>query len=274
MKLSVKNMLAFLLAFLFPLISLADASPSDLWTIQKIDSQPVLQADGKSQLVSKILTQNNQDLNYLIAIRYPQITGNQQLSDGAKHFNQLVQSFVDKQASAFKQDMTANATNSALPKANSYLKINYEMAGLVSQSQNTNYTSIRFSIDSFERGMAHPSHQTQVFNFDVAQNKLLALADLFNPNAHYLAFIANYCTQQLQAKKLPGDMVKTGAVPTFDNYKNWNITLSGLLITFDEAQVAPRYFGAQQVLIPRDALKDMVNHQTACTIGILLCDKT
>jgi hypothetical protein len=274
MKINLKQLLIFLLAF-FPLLSLANTAlnPADLWTTQKNDARPVLLQNTKLQLQAQTLHQHDAKLNYLIIARYPQISANP-LSAGAAHFNKLIQDFIDQQMEAFKQDIRANAANPAPANILSYLRINYEMADMASQSQHTAYTSIRFSIDSFERGMAHPSHQTQIFNFDLAQNKPLALPDLFKPNTDYLAVIANYCTQQLLAKKLPAEMVKTGAAAKPDNYKNWNITLSGLLITFGEAQVAPRFFGPQEILVPKDVLKNIVTQQTACTLSIVRCDKT
>ncbi|MFO7584726.1 MAG: DUF3298 domain-containing protein, partial [Anaerolineales bacterium] len=47
-----------------------------------------------------------------------------------------------------------------------------------------------------------------------------------------------------------------GAEPLPENYRNWNLTYEGLLITFDEYQVAPYAAGMQQVLVPFDVLEN------------------
>lgn len=264
--------------FLLPLFSMADTelNPSTLWTAQQNDSRPVLMMGEK--LIPAILREENKSLNYDLVVHYPQIVGTNSDAN-VKHFNELIQLFINKKIDSFKQDLVNSASNAALIKIPSYLKINYEMASFVSQSQQTRFISIRFGIDGYERGMAHPYYHTQVFNIDLGHDKVLALSDLFNADSNYLAKISAYCIQQLQAKKtsgviLPVEMIQHGASPKPENYKNWNLTLGGLLITFDEAQVAPRYFGAQEILIPNEYLKEIMTHQTACTIGILNCDKT
>ncbi len=45
-----------------------------------------------------------------------------------------------------------------------------------------------------------------------------------------------------------------GATAAVQNYRNWNITPNGLMITFDEYQVAPYAAGPQTVVIPYKAL--------------------
>lgn len=244
------------------------AIPSDIW-FQK-DNTPLLVINQTMKLIPKII--NEKTTNYLIHIRYPQIMGNAKFNDAATNFNQIVKSLVDEKLTSFKQDIEKASKN--MPPMQSYLKMNYQLAGFVSQSQKTEYISIRFGTDTFERGMAHPSFKTDVINYDLANNKALSLNDLFNPNSGYLEKIANYSMNQLRAKHLPDDMIKAGAGPNTDNYKNWNLTLKGLLITFDEGQVAPRVNGKQEILIPNSFLKDIVDHKTACTLGITNCDVT
>lgn len=45
--------------------------------------------------------------------------------------------------------------------------------------------------------------------------------------------------------------------PTADNYAVWNITPDGLLITFNEVQVAAYAAGAQSVLVPFEVVHDL-----------------
>lgn len=272
--LSKKYQSAFMTVGSLVIASLVHAAPAhsqDLWIINKKDSRPLLVLDQKQQLVSKTIQEKN--ANYRITIRFPQIEG-ANLSASSTQFNQLVKSLVDGKVNGFKSDLDKSAANTSLPKMQSYLDMNYESTGFVSHSQNTEYTSDRFEINSFERGMAHPSQETTVINYDLGNNKSLSLDDLFQANSNYLAAISNYCIKQLSAKHFPNAMIEEGAAPKMENYKNWNMTLKGLLITFSESQVAPRYNGAQTVLIPYEALKANLSHQAACTLGVINCDVT
>lgn len=269
-----KILLIFLLALLTPTYALADNSipPATLWISHGVNPPPVLTTDGKGEIIAKLIHEQSQLLNYYIDVRYPLISSTT-LKPADKHFNQLIQNFIKQNVDQFKQDIKSSAKNVAIPNVQSYLKINYQLAGFVSKSQNTDFNSIRFQITRYERGMAHPANTTYVVNYDLAQNQPIILADVFNPNTHYLATIADYCNKQLQTKNLPdASLIASGAAPKPENYQNWNLTLSGLLITFDEAQVAPRYFGNQEILIPYKDLKDIIARKTACTVGLILCD--
>jgi hypothetical protein len=44
-----------------------------------------------------------------------------------------------------------------------------------------------------------------------------------------------------------------------ENYRNWNITPDGLMITFDEYQVAPYAAGPQTVTVPYSELRGLIN---------------
>jgi hypothetical protein len=68
-----------------------------------------------------------------------------------------------------------------------------------------------------------------------------------------LQVISDYCVTELTAR-LGADGWMGGAGPDLANYKTWNITPSGLVVTFDPYQVAAYAAGPQEVLIPYDAL--------------------
>jgi hypothetical protein len=269
MSIYIKNYFALFIV-LFSNSILADSIHSmDLWGIQKNDPRPLV-LDQYSEIIPKQLHQHNKE--YKINIRYPFIQGTK-LTAADEHFNLAVLHIVNKSIGAFKQDLKNNVIQT-MTNRQSNLNINYEMSGFVSQSQKTQYVSVRFTIKGSVKGMAHPYQNIQVLNYDLGHDHLLALSDLFQSKNDYLAKIAAYSAQQLQGKNIPEDMVTSGTAPTQANYKNWNMTLSGLLITFDEAQVAPRYFGAQEIVIPNAILKESYTHAAACTMSIINCDGT
>lgn len=246
--------------------------------LQNIMSQksntPLLVSNQTAKLIPKVINENNKSLNYKIDIRYPQIVGDK-LTTAARHFNQGILDLINKQITAFKNQVASTANNKALPQATSYLNINYENTGAVSHSQQTEYQSIRFGIETYVRGDAHPANQLLSFNYDLGHDKLLNLTDLFKPNSNYLSVISNYCQRQLLARKLPADFIKTGTAAKPENYPVWSINLeSNLVITFNEGQVAARVYGPQEIVIPKELINNLVTLPTACTLSMINCDGT
>jgi hypothetical protein len=85
----------------------------------------------------------------------------------------------------------------------------------------------------------------------------VSLADLFTPNSNYLKVISDYAIKEL--KKLDTvSAVELGAGPKIDNYHSWNITPTGLKITFDPYQVGPYAAGAHEVVVPYSVLKPII----------------
>ena len=115
--------------------------------------------------------------------------------------------------------------------------------------------SLKMVADEYVDGAAHPFQFTVTLNYDLAAGRELSLGDLFLLGATYLDTLAAYCKTQLAGRDIDFEAFASGADPTPDNYHNWNITSDGLLITFDEYQVAPYAAGPQTVTVPYSELK-------------------
>ena len=116
--------------------------------------------------------------------------------------------------------------------------------------------SIQFGVDGYSDGAAHPYHLTRTLNFDLETGQVLSLDALFLPDSDYLTLIADFCRTELSTRDIGFEYgFESGADPLPDNYRNWNLTYEGLLITFDEYQVAAYAAGMQQVLVPYSALE-------------------
>jgi len=116
--------------------------------------------------------------------------------------------------------------------------------------------SIQFWVDGYSDGAAHPYHLTRVLNFDLEAGQALSLDMLFRSESDYLNLIADFCSAELSTRDIGFEFgFSSGADSLPENYRNWNLTYEGLLITFDEYQVAPYAAGKQQVLIPFDVLR-------------------
>ncbi|HRH43680.1 MAG TPA: DUF3298 and DUF4163 domain-containing protein [Pyrinomonadaceae bacterium] len=130
---------------------------------------------------------------------------------------------------------------------------NYLESGYTIEFANDNIVSVQFGQESFSGG-AHPNHSSQTLNFDLKNNKPIKLADLFKPNSKYLQKLSQLSKEGL------GDNLQfeEGIAPVAKNFSDFLITKKGLLILFDEYQVAPYAAGPQEVLISYADLKEFL----------------
>ena len=208
-------------------------------------------------LLSKQLTmtghtseETNQTPPFRITAQTPQLTG----SDDPRvaGFNQRLNELVKKEVDTWRQSFLQNT--GPVVGNGSTLDATYTLI-----SQTGDLWSFKFDFNFYSDGAAHPGLYSITLNYDLGQGKELALADLFLPNTNYLQTISNYCVSELS--KQPGfeGPFAEGAQPTPENYRNWNITPEGLLITFDMYQVMPGASGPQQVLVPYSELRGLIN---------------
>jgi hypothetical protein len=122
-----------------------------------------------------------------------------------------------------------------------------------------NLISLRFNIMIYIEGSAHPGTHSRTVTYDLEAGQDLKLEQLFLPGSDYLTRIANYCIAQLKTRNIGFEAFATGAQPLPENYGNWNITAEGLLITFDEYQVAAYAAGPQEVIVPYAELQSVID---------------
>ncbi len=111
-------------------------------------------------------------------------------------------------------------------------------------------------------GGAHGITLFKTFNFDLKNNKIVTLRDIFNQELFkteydHLKFISDYCRNDLENQQR-----KTGFDPYIswinqetdplnkDNFSNYLLTNESLIIKFLSYQVAPGAAGDFSVLIP------------------------
>jgi hypothetical protein len=122
-----------------------------------------------------------------------------------------------------------------------------------------NLVSLKFQIMIYIQGAAHPGTHMRTVTYDLEAGDDVTLAELFLPGSDYLERIANYCIAQLSARGIGTESSSKGAKPILENYGNWNVTANGLLITFDEYQVAAYALGPQEVIVPYSDLQTVIN---------------
>lgn len=238
--------LMLVLAF-FPMLAACAVSVSPTAT-----SEPTtIPLSQQVTLVSVLTTETSQDPPFTINSQTPKLTGSN--DPRVLAFNQRLEELVTKEVDSFRQDFQENTTQ--MPGNGSFLEVTYVLV-----SQITDIWSIKFDFSFYYDGAAHPGLYSITVTYDLDQGRELALGDIFLPNSGYLEAISFFCISELNTRNPDfADFVAAGAAPTPDNYRNWNIAEDGLMITFDEYQVAPYAAGPQTIVVPWSGLLDIVN---------------
>jgi hypothetical protein len=203
-------------------------------------------------LISQPFKETNQTPPFTITSQTPQLTGSDDPRVAA--FNQRLNELVTKEVDIWRQSFLQNTA----PTVNngSTLDMTYTLLSQIGE-----LWSFKFDFSFYADGAAHPGLNSMTLNYDLGQGRELALADLFLPNANYLEAISKYCIAELSKQPFFDGAFAEGAQPTLENYRNWNMTPDGLMITFDEYQVAPYAAGPQKVVVPYSELQTLINPQ-------------
>jgi hypothetical protein len=192
--------------------------------------------------------------NYTITTETPTLEG---VDDGrVVEFNVIMQLAVKEMVDGFKtsmQDMPA------IPiMAGSSFDVKYELLSLPGYIY-----SIKFNVMGYSDGAAHPYHFSRTVTFNLETGREVTLEELFLPGSNFLQIFSDVSKAELSTRDIgfSDEIFASGADPLPVNYQNWNITADGLLITFDEYQVAPYAAGPQTVTLPYSALKDVIDPQ-------------
>ncbi|OGT63104.1 MAG: hypothetical protein A3E85_03955 [Gammaproteobacteria bacterium RIFCSPHIGHO2_12_FULL_45_12] len=231
----------------------------DLVTIEKIQY-------GKPKMVIKSV--------------YPELQSDNPENVGIDDFNDAVVNLVQEEVSAFKNQVGDFSRTTSPPAHSTSDKLYIDYDASIIKVNNGYLVSVRLSSQGFINGMAHPYQKHRVLNYDLNENRALKLSELFNINADYLNLISNDSRNTLSRRVKDQSFMMEGTTPIARNFQNWNLTPTGILLTFDRAQVAPSVNGTQTVLIPYAAFKSIVsvdspisacvNHKRKCTSNHLL----
>lgn len=179
-------------------------------------------------------------------------------------FNEEVTKVITEEINYFKQRVAeAQDYQQTLDKSKVKNRLAIDYNSAVMNLEDQPIISIRFVMQAYVTGMAHPYRRYRTVNFDLDAGAPIELSQLFDPSSNYLETLANVANANLSKKIRVDAMLAGGAAPTPDNYRNWNINPNGLRITFDEATVAPYVYGSQSVLIPYSELKSLINPESA-----------
>lgn len=185
--------------------------------------------------------EHGQPFAYAVTAQVPRLVGSSDPRIIA--FNVEMAGIVKSAVDDFKANL-ANLTATPASAASTF-DLKYNLL-----SPPGNILSLKFDIQTYYTGAAHPGTVSKTATFDLQQGHDLNLEDLFVPDTDYLGAISQLCIKQLSTRDIGFEGFELGATATPGNYRNWNVTADGLTITFDEYQVAPYAAGPQTVVIP------------------------
>jgi hypothetical protein len=206
----------------------------------------------RAQFTTESASESGGAPNYTITTELPALVG---VDDGRiVEFNVLMQMTVKEMVDGFKDSMKDQPVTPIV--AGSSFDVTYELI------LRTGYVySIKFNVMGYTDGAAHPYHFSKTVNFNLETGQEVTLDQLFLPGSNYLQIFSDVSKAELSKRDIgfTDEIFSSGADPTPENYQHWNIAEDGLLITFDEYQVAPYAAGAQTVTVPYSALKDVID---------------
>lgn len=189
---------------------------------------------------------------YTLTASTPQLTGSD--NPRVKVLNQRLSDLVQKEVDLWRQSFRELPIT---PYSNgSSLEVKYTLVSQIGE-----LWSFKFVFSFYSDGAAHPGDYSITLNYDLGQGRELELDDLFLPNTNYLEAISNYCIAELSKQLFFEGPFTDGAQPIPDNYRNWNISSEGLMITFNTYQVGPGAAGPQVVVVSYGQLADLIDPQ-------------
>ncbi len=208
----------------------------------------------QAQIIPTLTEENGKAPDYTLKVSAPVLSG----SDNARvaDFNLKTSVIVQEEITSFRQML---AEMPATPFAmGSAFDLSYALV-----SPPGHILSLQFNIYVYADGAAHPNSYARSFTYDLEKGQEISLEQLFLPGSNYLQTISQICATELSKRDIGFEMSSDGAKPTPENYRVWNITADGLLITFNPYQVAAYAAGPQVVTIPYAALKTIIDPQGA-----------
>ncbi len=174
-----------------------------------------------------------------------------------KKFNEEVLQIIQTGIDQFRQELAAQP---ATPIAGgSFYSVKYE---LVSPT-GSNFLSLQIIVEGMSDGAAHPYHVTLSYNYDLEKGEQITVNQLFLHGVNPLQTISDFCKAELDKRDIGFDGFGGGAEPTPENYAVWNLSSQGLVIVFNEYQVASYAAGPQTIIIPFEALGNIIKPGSA-----------
>ena len=133
--------------------------------------------------------------------------------------------------------------------------------------ESSRHFSVVFVESKYLSGLK-PTSMMYTYTFNVTQQRLISLKDLFKSNTDYLSFLSEYTSDALlkSSDAYDREWVLVGTSADESNFKHFVLTDEGLTIVFEKNQVGPESLGEPTVTIPYEALLANVTFKESETL--------
>lgn len=208
--------------------------------------------DPAGEWTTKTITK---ELNQIeVGFEYPNF-GEGILGTAASGVNDYIQTYVNTAVQRFIGE-AAELAATASP-APWFLQSSFSVS-LVRAST----IGVRFTLTSYTGG-AHGAHWTEPLNVWTRPVRAFGIDDLFTDPASGVSALSEYAITQLLARDERGrtrdeSWVRQGAGPDAKNFKSFNLTSRGILLTFDEYQIGSYAEGASEIHVPYEVIAPLL----------------
>ncbi len=195
-----------------------------------------------------------------VSVSYPVIPGS---GIEVARANAAIREEIKKKISSFEKDAKESAQlGIGLPR-----EVKSTVTGSPSiEERNDRYSALFMGMEWYLRGSAHPSHSIDTYIYDYEKGALISISEFFKPGSPYLERVSALSKEDLLKQSSQGDlgyaydenMVNEGTMPLKENFSRMLPLYDGLVVYFNEYQVAPYAAGPQQVVIPYTKLRDII----------------
>ncbi|HLL75869.1 MAG TPA: RsiV family protein [Pyrinomonadaceae bacterium] len=236
---------------------------------------PVVAPGEGLELADGSIRERDEKQRYEIDLTFPQLKGRPGAT--ADKFNRAVRALVAGEVRDFRQSYVEAKGRRAPGAAGG----DETFDSLTGRHEVIHFAddlaSLRLTLHAYGRGGRVIQHH-RVLNIDLKSGRALKLGDLFTPEAGHLQALAAHCVADLRRQdeeeyrkavgdatgrglpassagiRTPASEFEIGAAPTAENYRAWNLSAEGVVVSFAACQVLSCAAGEKEVLVPFHAL--------------------
>ena len=203
-------------------------------------STPLSMDDRQSIVgIQSIIEENN---NQTVAVHYP--------ATGYSKIDTALSDFANNRIELFNQE-TASLNLNNEDSQPYELNIDYEIVFL-----SESHMSLYF-VENKYLGSSQSVKTIYTYNYNLLQERQLALKDLFKGSSAYLEIISQYAHDRLINDNvlnvsLDEEWVLKGSTPLESNFKQFLLNKDGITIIFEKYQIGPAFIGEPSLNIPYD----------------------
>lgn len=217
---------------------------------------PERQPQDEYHVVTRRIDEKNTAPLYEIALEYPAING-ARMHTSWEHFNHMIADTVAAMVGGFKQDQAELEPVEGDAGLGSSMHSSFEVA-----LSTPDLISLLMVMDEYQAGAAHPMGGLQGFTYDLANDRPVALRNLFLPKSGYLDTLSTKAIEQLTmqlGENADLEMLRSGAAAAEENFENFTLGRDSLVIDFGEYQIGPYALGRQRIAIAYNSLSTILS---------------